>query len=95
MTAAKKSPTASDLSKKLDASLAEMKAMRTDVNALMQWKLQEDAYRAALKRVRDEERESTQEQTSVAWLKVIKQLYPILAILAAILYAYAQTRGIK
>lgn len=86
----------------LDDVLAEVKEIKQmqvaqgkDIETALAWQRAEDAYRAALAKVRQEDRQATQDATSKAWLKVVKELYPILVIVAAILYAYAQAHGVK
>jgi hypothetical protein len=78
--------------------LKEIKAMYVDLDGRMsvqeQWKIAEDAYKAALSQVYNENKEKTDEQVSKAWLRVLKEVYPILAILGAILYAVAASKGI-
>lgn len=63
-----------------------------------QWKIAEDAYRAALKQVRGDEKQRKKDkqddEVSKAWLKVLKEIYPILLTIGAILYFYASSHGI-
>lgn len=96
--AAKRPATLSDLSKKIDDSLRVMKemradvnVMRNDVNALQQWKLHEDAFKAALKTVKDEE---AKEKFGKLRTDVMKQLLYVLGMVGAVLATYVATRGI-
>jgi Skp family chaperone for outer membrane proteins len=57
MTAQRK-PTLADLETKLDGIAKEFRGMRSDVDTLQQWKLAEDAYKAALKQVHTEQSET-------------------------------------
>jgi hypothetical protein len=95
---ANKSPTNADLGVKLDAALQEIKNMSNRLVAIEQWKLAEDAYKAALLQVRAEDRETKtnrlKSDEGKAWLNILKQAGIILGIVAAILYAYAAQRGI-
>jgi hypothetical protein len=95
MTAAKRNPTNYDLLKEIK----EIKAMYADLDGRMNlqeaWKRDEDAYDKALSRVYTENKDKTADQVSKAWLKVLKEVYPILVVITAILYFYASTHGIK
>lgn len=48
-------PTNLDLATKLDSALQEVKRMNHRVSTLENWKLQEDAYKAALKQIHGEQ----------------------------------------
>jgi hypothetical protein len=69
-------------------------AQGQDIEGLKKWKIAEDAYRAALLQVRNEEKEKLAETAQKAWIKILKEVYPIIGILGAILYAYANSKGI-
>lgn len=69
------------------------------VTDLENWKLQEDAYRAALARIKDEEASDKMNNLKTDEAKrrteIMKQLGIVLGLIIAILYAYMATKGIK
>jgi hypothetical protein len=91
--------TTADQHKEVLKELKEIKAMYKALDDRLRIveaaNLAEAAYRAALKQVRVDDKEKLEEQTSKAWLRILKEVYPILVILTAILYFYASTHGIK
>lgn len=91
---AKQQPTNAILLKEIKEVQATLLDHNTRLNGLEYKNMMVEAHEAALKQVRQEERESIQAETGKAWLKVIKELYPILAVLGLIIYAYAHSHGI-
>lgn len=94
-----KEPTNSDLLKEIKGVKDMQMSQAKDISHLMNWKLQEDAYKAALKQVKHEE-----DQAKIAGMRdgdfkrrteIMKQAGIVLALIIAILYAYAATHGIK
>lgn len=73
--------------------------MNSRIGALEQWKIAEDAARAAVKEYREGEEKSRinslKHREAKAWMDILKQVGIILGIVTAILYAYASTRGIN
>lgn len=69
------------------------------IQALENWKLQEDAYRAALARVKDEEAKERSNKLTTDEAKkrteLMKQAGIVLGLIIAILYAYMATKGIQ
>lgn len=95
----KKQPTNADLLTELKA-VKDMQAVQgKDISTLMNWKVAEDAYRAALKQVKVDEEDAKFTSLRDGELKkrteILKQIGIIAAIIIAILYAYAATHGIK
>lgn len=78
--------------------LKELKEFGQRLLILEDWKRNEDAYRAALAKVKSEEKENKQSEQSDEMIKrrteIMKQVGIVLALLIAILYAYASSRGI-
>jgi demethoxyubiquinone hydroxylase (CLK1/Coq7/Cat5 family) len=68
------------------------------VLSLEKWKASEDAYRAALAQIKNDEREAKNEAVAIDAAKrrteITKQAGIVLGLIAAILYAYATTKGI-
>lgn len=95
----KQQPTNSDLMKEI----REVKSMQTSqgdrISTLELWKVSEDAYRAALARVKDEEEDNKFRKLRDGELskrsEVLKQVGIILGLITAILYAYLSTKGIR
>lgn len=77
----------------------EIKAIDNRVLTLEDWKRDEDAYRAAVARVKAEEATDRNRRASDSETKkrteIMKQVGIILALITAILYAYASTHGVK
>lgn len=73
--------------------------MSDRVRTLENWKLQEDAYRAALARVKDEEAKERSNKLTTDEAKkrteLMKQAGIVLGLIIAILYAYMATKGIQ
>lgn len=96
---AAKQPSNSDILR----AVKEVKDMQTsqakDINILMNWKIAEDAYRAALAKVKSEDEQSKYTGLRDNELKkrteLIKQIGIVVGLIVAILYAYAVTHGIK
>lgn len=90
--AEKKNPTNLDI-------LKELQVMGQRISALEQWKIADDAAKAAVREYRREEergiRDGLQNRQAKTWTEVGKQLAVVLGIIATILYAIAATRGIK
>lgn len=78
--------------------IQSIKGVSDRVIILEDWKRNEDAYRAALAKVKDEEQQSRTTGEADAFAKrrteIMKQVGIVLGLLAAILYAYAATKGI-
>lgn len=78
--------------------IRQVKKMQTtqgkDIEQLTAWQQAEDAYRKALGIVRQEQKDKLNEQATKMWIKVLKEVYPIIGILGAIIYAYANSKGI-
>lgn len=70
-----------------------------EIGILMNWKIAEDAYRAALKQVKSDDEQSKYNGLRDNEIKkrteLIKQIGIIAGIVIAILYAYAAMHGIK
>lgn len=92
----KKEPSNSELIK-------EVRDMYTGLDGrvvhLENWKRNEDAYRAALSQVKNEElQDKTQTRAdadSRRRTEILKQIGIVLGLIIAILYAYMATKGIK
>lgn len=97
--APRKQPTNADLLKEFKVIKDMQIAQAKDINILMQAKVAEDAYRAALKQVKDDEETAKYTNLRDGELKkrteILKQIGIIAGIIIAILYAYASTHGIK
>lgn len=78
--------------------LKEVQGFGNRLAVLENWKISEDAYRAALAQVKNEERQAKNDNNSAEVnkrrLEILKQVGIVLALIAAILYAYAATKGI-
>lgn len=78
--------------------LQEVQAMSGRLLVIEDWKRSEDAYRAALAQVKAEEKESKTTSQNDDFMKrrteIMKQVGIVLGLIAAILYAYASTRGV-
>lgn len=87
-----KEPTNKELAK-------EVKSLHERLLPLEDWKRSEDAYRAALAQVKAEEKESKgearAEDMAKQWKGILKQAGIVLGLVAAILYAYAASKGIS
>lgn len=85
-------PTLSDV-------LDEVQKMNNRVVVLENWKVNEDAYRAALARVKEEEAKEKQEKSHDILLQrrteIMKQVGIVLGLITVILYAYMATNGIQ
>lgn len=78
--------------------MKEVKGVGERLLILEDWKRNEDAYRAALAQVKADEKESKGEaradDMAQQWKGILKQAGIVLGLIAAILYAYAATKGI-
>lgn len=78
--------------------LNAIKGVSDRVIVLEDWKRNEDAYRAALAKVKSEEQEAKVSSQADDFAKrrteIMKQVGIVLGLVAAILYAYAATKGI-
>lgn len=78
--------------------LKEIKGLGDRLLILEDWKRNEDAYRAALAKVKAEEKEqkSSAQSDEIAKRRteIMKQVGIVLALVIAILYAYAASKGI-
>lgn len=96
---ANKEPTNGDLLKEIKGVKDMQIAQSKDVTVLMNWKIQEDAYRAALAKVKSDEEQAKYQGLRDGEIKrrteIMKQIGIVLALIVAILYAYAATHGIK
>lgn len=96
---AAKQPSNSDILKAVKAVKELQVSQAKEIGILMNWKLQEDAYRAALAKVKSEEEESKYQGLRDNEIKkrteLIKQIGIVAALIIAILYAYATTHGVK
>lgn len=97
--AERRNPTNSDLLKGINEVKAVQKTQDGRIGALELWKVSEDAYRAALAKVKREEEESQYTRLRDGELRkrteVFKQIGIIAGIIIAILYAYSATHGIR
>lgn len=79
--------------------ITAIEAVSTRVENLETWKRNEDAYRAALAKVKEEEQSQKQSNRDDTYYKrrteLMKQGAIVLGLIAAILYAYMTTKGIK
>lgn len=86
-----KNPTNADL-------LKELKLMSQRIDVLEQWKVSEDAYRAALKQIKRDDEESKYTKLRDGELSsrtdIWKQVMIVLGLVIAGLYAYLATKGI-
>lgn len=71
--------------------LKEIRDMNTRIIALETWKVSEDAFKAAMVLVRQEEKEAKYDSKRN---EIFKQTSIILGLIATILAAYAATKGI-
>ena len=97
MTPPKKSPTNADIEAKLDQALKEMKAMTIRLGVVEQWKVSEEAYKAARADVMQEEAESKKNQQDAelksSMIKTLKDLSPVLTAAGILLYALIEGLG--
>lgn len=78
--------------------LNEIRGISARLLIIEDWKRNEDAYRAALAKVKSEEQQQKADSRSDDFAKrrteIMKQVGIVLGLIAAILYAYAATKGI-
>lgn len=78
--------------------IKEVRSISDRLLILEDWKRNEDAYRAALAKVKSEEKETKSEAAASEYAKrrteIMKQVGIVLGLIVAILYAYAATKGI-
>lgn len=86
--------TNTDILKEVKEVRKMQEAQADDIRSLKLWKQAEDAYKAALLQVRADEKTKNQDEASKQWLKILREIYPIIGILGALLYAVAASRGI-
>lgn len=86
-----KNPSNSDI-------LKELKTMNQRIDVLEQWKVSEDAYRAALKQIKRDDEESKytnlRDKELTSRTDIWKQVMIVLGLIIAGLYAYLATKGI-
>jgi hypothetical protein len=96
---AAKQPSNSDILKAVKQLKDMQVAQAKDIGILMNWKIAEDAYRAALAKVKSDDEQSKYQGLRDNELKkrteLIKQAGIVVALIIAILYAYATTHGVK
>ena len=95
----RKEPTNADLLREFKTVKDMQISQGKDISILMNWKVAEDAYRAALAKVKSDEEQSKFQGLRDGELKkrteLIKQMGIVIMLVIAILYAYAATHGIK
>jgi hypothetical protein len=78
--------------------LNELRDIGKRLGDLERWKISEDAYRAALAQVKRDEKEANHDAIAAEAItkrtELFKQAGIVLGLIAAILYAYAATKGI-
>lgn len=88
MTPPKKSPTNADLAEEIRDLKKMVSPLLADVAVLKDWKMAEDAYKAARLQLKEEEREDTRDQ-------VWRQTGKILGLVVLALGAYLAGKGIQ
>lgn len=95
----RKEPTNADLLREIKGVKDMQSSQGKDIGILMNWKVAEDAYRAALAKVKGDEETAHYQVLRDSELKkrteIFKQIGIIAGIVIAILYAYVATHGIK
>lgn len=89
-----KQPTNAEILTEIKGVKAVQNIQSRDIDILKEWKRQEDAYRAALKAVKDDEKEERRDaqeaELKSSMIKTLKELSPILTAGALLLYALVE-----